>query len=303
MERAKSFATKHRIEYAYDSLSKMLQNQELDVVYIATPNSVHAQQTIEAAYAGKHVLCEKPMALTVRDAELMIEACNKNKVRLGVDFQNRYHPAHIEAQRNIQSGMVGKIYLAKAQYCSDRFRGYWRKHKGWRNDPIMAGAGALVNSGVHPIDLLRFLVRSEIEEVRALTDEKLPKYPVDDMVYVIMEFENGMRAVVISGILVPRSDNDVVLYGSKAKITCKGTVGVRLQGEFLLEGNSLNTRMVFSTDDPMSALYTPVVEAFNKCIDENTEPEISGYDGLKMVRIVDAILESSRQDRTIKITR
>jgi predicted dehydrogenase len=167
----------------------------------------------------------------------------------------------------------------------------------------MAGAGALANSGVHPIDLLRFLVGSEIEEVRALTDEKPPEYPVDDMVYTILKFQNGMHGVVISGILVPRSDNDVVLYGSKAKITCKGTVGVRLEGEFLLESDCLDTRMVFSVDDPISALYTPVIEAFNKCIEENTEPEISGYDGLEMVRIMNAILESSRQGRAIKITR
>jgi len=167
----------------------------------------------------------------------------------------------------------------------------------------MAGAGALVNNGVHPLDLLRFLVGSEVEEVRALTDEKPPKYPVDDMVYVIMEFQNGMHGVVISGILVPRSDNDVVLYGSKAKITCKGTVGVRLQGEFLLESDSLNIRIIYSTSDPIIDLYIRTVEAFNKCIQENTEPEVSGYDGLEMVRIVDAILESSHQDRTIKIVR
>ena len=303
VEQVKTFATKHEIEKTHNSLEKMLEDPEVDVLYIATPNSFHAQQTIQAAEAGKHVLCEKPLALTVRDAELMIEACNKNKVKLGVDFQNRYHPAHIEARRNIQSGVGGEITLAKAQCCCGYFRGYYRICNGWRNDPRIAGAGALVNAGVHPIDLLRFLLGSEIEEVRALTDEEAPHRPVDDMVYIIIKFENDMYGVVIAGILVPRSDNDVVLYGNKAKITCKGTVGVRLEGEFLLESESLNTRMTFPTDDPMPALYARVVEAFGKCIEENTEPEVSGYNGLEMVRITNAILESSRQGKGFKIVR
>jgi len=101
----------------------MLEDPELDVLYIATPHGLHAQQTILAAKAGKHVLCEKPMALTVPDCELMIQACDKNKVKLGIDFQNRYHPAHREAHRYIQSGMVGEINVAKAQSLTGEYGG------------------------------------------------------------------------------------------------------------------------------------------------------------------------------------
>jgi len=298
LERAKSFAAKHGVERAYDSLEKMLEAPELDVLYIATPNSLHVEQTIQAARAGKHVLCEKPMALTVPDGERMIQACTDNKVKLGVNFQNRYHPAHIEARHLIQSGAIGEISVAKAQFCVGAFRGYW---SGWRNDPSMAGSGALGGAGVHPIDLLRFLLASEVEEVRALTDEEPPRYPIDDMVYVILRFENRVDAVVISGILVPRSDNDVVLYGSEAKITCKGTIGMSLEGELLVEGESLDMKMNFPTAEPVPALYISVIEAFNKCIAENTEPNISGYDGLQMVKVADAILQSSRQGKAIKI--
>ena len=305
MERAKSFAAKYRVERYYDSLEKMLGDPELNVLFIATPNSQHAQQTIQAAEAGKHVLCEKPMALTVPDCELMIQACNKNKVKLGIDFQVRYHPAHIEARRYIQSGMVGEINVAKAQMCSGHDRGHWkgRGWQGWRNDPSIGGAGALVGMGVHAIDLLRFLLDSEVEEVRALTDEEPPRYPVDDMDYVIIKFESGVHGVVISGVLAPRSDNDLVLYGSKAKITGKGTVESSLLGELLVEGDSFNMRMTFPCDDPIPALYTRLLEAFNRCIEEDTKPEVSGHDGLEMVRVVNAILESSRQGKAIKITR
>jgi len=115
MELAESFAASYGVERAYDSLEKMLKDPELDVLLIATPNNFHAEQTIQAAEAGKHVLCEKPMALTVPDCERMIEACKKNKVKLAVDFQNRFHPAHVEARRLIEAGMIGEITVVKAE--------------------------------------------------------------------------------------------------------------------------------------------------------------------------------------------
>ncbi len=299
IERAKAFAAKHNAKRAYDSFEKMLEDPELDVLYVATPNNLHAVQTIQAAKAGKHVYCEKPMALTVADCELMIKTCNDNKVKLGMDFQNRFHPAHVEAKRYIKSGEAGEINVVKAQYAHGRGRG--TRRGGWRNDPEMAGAGALVGTGVHPIDLLKFLLESEITEVRALTDERPPEFPVDDMSYVILSFASGVTGVVISGMLVPRSDDDCVIYGSKMKITCKGTVGMPLRGELLIEGDSVNLRMVFPAEDPIPVLYIKAVEAFNKSILENTTPPSSGEDGLEMVRVVDAIQESSRKGRAVKV--
>ncbi|MFC1943698.1 Gfo/Idh/MocA family protein [Chloroflexota bacterium] len=299
MERAKEFATKHGVERAYDSFEKMLDDPKVDVVYVATPNNLHAQYTIQAAEAGKHVLCEKPMALTETECEHMIEACNKNKVKLGIDFQLRYHPAHAEAHRLIQDGKIGEIYVVKAQYCHGFMHGHWEGT--WRDEPNITGAGALSAIGVHPIDLLRFLLDSEVEEVHALCAIQTPYHIVDEMVYAILKFRNGVHGVVIAGLLAPRSDNDVVLYGSQAKITCKGTVGMPLQGELLVEGDVINLRMAFPTNDLTPGNYIRVVEAFNNCIEENTELDISGYNGLQMVRISNAILESSHQGKAVRI--
>jgi len=300
-ELAREFATKHGAERAYDSLDKMQEDSEIDVLYIATPHNVHAQQAIQAAEAGKHVLCEKPIALTVADGELMIEAFNRSKVKLGVCCQERYHPAHIEARRYIESGIAGEINVVKAQFCRGNRRGASR---GWRNDPNIAGAGALYGQAIHPIDLLRFLLDSEVEEVRALTDEEPPRYPVDDMVYVIIKFENGVHGMLLSGVLAHRSDNDAVLYGSKAKITCKGTIGAPGRGHFgelLVDGDSLNLTMTFPMDNPLTYRMTRIIEDFNKWIEEGIEPQITGYNGLQMVKIANAILESSRQGRAVKI--
>lgn len=300
LDRAKAFAAGHKVKRSYDSFREMLKDPELDALYIATPNSLHAEQTIQAAEAGKHVLCEKPMALIVADCERMIEACHKNGVKLGIDFQNRHHPAHVEASRLMVSGEVGPVTLATAQYCHGRVGpGY----QGWRADPEMAGAGALMGTGLHTIDLLRFVLGSEIAEVRALTDEDRPSRPIDDMDMVILEFENGVHGLTISGIRVPRSYNNLVIYGSKARITGVNTVGMPLQGELLVEGDGRRMRMEFEDEHPMSGCYMVQVEAFNKCIEENKEPNASGRDGLEMVRVANAVLESSRQRKAVKIER
>ena len=162
-----------------------------------------------------------------------------------------------------------------------------------------------MGQGVHCVDLLRYLLDSEVTEVRALTDEEPPHRPVDEMFYAILKFENGAHGTVIAGILPPRSDNDVVQYGSKAKVTGKGTVGrpVDNLGELLVEGDSLNVRMTFPTDEPLLARNIRVIEAFNKWIEGDAEPSISGYNGLQMVKVANAILESSRQGKAIKLKR
>jgi len=115
-ERASAFAAKHQAEKNYDNLEKLFADPDVQIVYISSPNNLHAPHTIQAAKAKKHVLCEKPMTLTVEDSESMIRACRENGVKLGVDLQCRHHPAHEEAKRLIDSGAAGEITLITAQY-------------------------------------------------------------------------------------------------------------------------------------------------------------------------------------------
>ena len=298
MERAKSFGYKHGVKSTYDSFERMLKDPELEVVYIASPNNLHAQHAIQAAKSGKHVLCEKPMAIKESECEQMIEACQRNNVKLGVNFQNRYHPAHVKIRNLIQEGKVGEIYVARAQYCSGYVYGHWQ---GWRNDPDVAGAGALMGLGLHPIDLVRYVMGSDVEEVQSIFVIQTPYHKVDEMVYATLKLQNGAYCNLVSGILAPRSDNDLVLYGTQAKVTSRGTLGMQLQGELLVEGDSINIKMSFPVEDPITGNYVRVVEAFNKCIEENNEPDISGANGLQMTKITNAILQSSREGKSVKL--
>jgi len=296
MDRAKTFAAKHGGR-AYDSLDKMLKDPELDVLYVCTPNNLHAQNTIQAAEAGKHVFCEKPMTLTLEDAERMIKACEKNKVKLGVNYQHRLNPPHVEARRYIQSGTVGKIILLKAQLCGITT---W---KGWHRDPSMTGAGTLMGHGIHCVDQFRHFLDSEVTEVRAMTDEELPDRPVDEMFFAILKFATGAHGMVVTGIHVAPWDNDVILYSSKARIICKRTMGRAFNdlGELFVDSDSVHVKMTFPTADFNLDNKIRAVESFTKSIEENTEPFSSGYNGMQMVKITSAILESSRGGKAVKI--
>lgn len=296
--RGTAFAAKHGIARSYDSYHEMLSDPEVEVVHIVTPNHLHARQTIEAAEAGKHVLCEKPMSLTIEDGELMIEACRKNNVKLGVGFQNRHHPAHMQARRLISSGEAGDITLVTVQNNHP-----WMDFhlSGWRADPAIAGGGSLMGMGAHCIDLLRFFLAQEVEEVSAISDAKWIDKPLEETILINLKFENGPFGSVIAGFHVPRPYNDVVIHGTKARIRGVDTLGMPMKGHLQVTTDSSKTE--YSFPESITGKYVHEIETFNRCLEEDTEPSVSGIDGLEMVRLTLSILESAKQQRSIRIKR
>ncbi|MDB5807256.1 MAG: oxidoreductase domain protein [Betaproteobacteria bacterium] len=301
LDSAQAFAAKNEIAAAYDTLDAILADPQVDAVYIATPNHLHPEQAVAAARAGKHVMCDKPMALEVADCERMIEAAERHGVRLGVVFQNRYHPAHIAARQQAQAGVLGEVQYASAQLCVGRPRGHW---KGWRLDPAAAGSGAIVGQAVHPVDLLRYLMDSEVTEVQCMSDQKMPERPVDDMCYALLRFANGAHATVVAGTVVPRSANDVVLHGSAARIACRSTLGTPPPGarqSLSVEGDAAELNQDHSASNSLQR-FAAMFADFQACITEGREPAISGRNGLQMVKIANALLESSLHGKTVRIS-
>jgi 1,5-anhydro-D-fructose reductase (1,5-anhydro-D-mannitol-forming) len=298
-EKARSFASKHDVGFIAASLEALLESADIEAVYIAIPHKYHAKVAIQAAQAGKHIICEKPMALNVSDAEKMIKAAEKNKVKLGICYNSRYHPAHVEARRLIQTGAAGEIRLATVQ------GGSHITFKGWRLDPDMAGSGALTGPGIHCIDQLRFMLDSEVTEVQASMDFE-PSYPgIDDMVYAVLKFAGGSRGTVASGIRIPRPDNHTIFYGSKAKIMCKDTGGLLPHGigELIVTDSSISTATSYPVAYPSLVKSVSAIEAFNNWVERDVEPFITAANGLEMVKVTSAIVESARTGKTIKISR
>lgn len=301
MGRARAFAQKHGDCRSYDSYTDLLEAPDIDVVYIATPNSLHAEQTIQAARAGKHVLCEKPMALSVADACAMIEACDKAGVKLGIAFQNRHHPAHQEARRLVASGEAGQVVLATAQYSHDFPRQVpWA---GWRNDPAMAGGGGLMGMGVHALDLLRFVLGQEAGEVTAFSDADAAAGRVDSNVTCLLRFENGSSAFASSCLHLPHSKNDLVIYGSRLRMEARGTIGMPWQGDLSVTQGKQSTVTSFPCENPLFDLYVRLVEDFNRSIQQNSAPLASGHDGLALVRLAEAIIRSAHERKAVRVSR
>ncbi|MBI2871895.1 MAG: Gfo/Idh/MocA family oxidoreductase [Chloroflexi bacterium] len=297
--RAEVFAREHGVARAYTSYEELLRDPEVSVVYVATPNALHAEQACQAAQAGKHVLCEKPMALTVADAEGMLRACESAGVKLGVTLQNRFHPAHQEMRRRIRQGEAGELLLLLGEYS----RALLRPVSAWKTDPSLAGGGAVMGLATHVLDLFRFLTGQEVEEVRAQADSPGWGQPVDDLVLAALKFSGRLRASMVSGYYVPRALNSVVVYGTRARLVGLGTVGMDLRGSLLVEGEEGSIRQEFADEDAALGNYVRMVQQFVRAVEEGTGPEASGEDGLELVRIVDAVRESARTGRAVSLRR
>ncbi len=296
-QRAASFAAKHGAEESYDSYEALLANPAVDVVYVATPHSLHREYVLRAAEAGKHVMCEKPMALTVPDAQSMVETCRRAGVMLGVCFQGRQHPAHVEARRLVAVGRIGDVLMVRAQYASFSTANW----EGWRADPAVGGAGTLMGLGLHPLDQIRFVTGQEPVEVTAMMDTPDPDRTVDLDVALLLRLSNGAFAVVNSSRRLPRAHNDLTVYGSKARVSTQGTVGMQFRGSLEVVGDDISLHAEYPDPDPVTGLYAAMIRDFSASVLEGRAPAATGEDGLAMTRLAEAVLQSVRQGRAVRL--
>ena len=291
--RGKAFAEKFGAEHAYTSYDEMLRNPGVSVVAIHTPNSLHAEQAIAAARAGKHVFCDKPLATNTADAEKIVTECEKAGVKLGVNFHNRFLPGFNDAKAIVASGEIGKPILVEVEASPGNRPG--GTLSSWRVDPKMAGLGATMSIGVHIYDVLRHILSSEIEEVTAIFDK--PRGEVEEMSLATFRFGNGTLAQVAIYENAPNPHNNFVIYGSKGRIAGKGMTRSRFAGEMeVLTESGTNIRKF----DVVNAHADSVAE-FSHALLEGREPSPSGFDGLQSVRLTDAMARSAWEGVHVKL--
>lgn len=201
----KEAALRYGYEGYYTDWREMLKNDRIQLFHNGGPNDAHAEPCIEAAKLGKHILCEKPLARTAKEAAAMLEAVTKAGVKHAVAFNYRFVPAIRQAKELIDSGRLGQIYHFRAVYLQEWIMPHYGTPHIWRLDKSVAGSGALGDLGAHIIDLGRFLV-GEFRNVSALTrtfiperpggDGKMKKVDVDDAFVSAIEFENGAIGTV-----------------------------------------------------------------------------------------------------------
>jgi len=303
LERARAFADKHGARRAYDDFDRMLGDPDVQVVYIASPNALHADQATRAAAAGKHVFVEKPMALTVADCERMIAAARDAKTQLGVGFHLRTHPGHQRLREIVRGGGLGRIALATAAW-NRGTRGQAAPpprppRQQWWEDPALAGAGVFMATGVHCCDLLAYVLGKEITHVAAMTDAN-DASPLEELVAMLLRFEDGSVATLTTSRRVPDwTDNGISVHGSDGRGSVRRGIDVNLTGELEIATNADSSRERYD-DDPI-ALYRREVEAFNDAVRGLGEPAATGADGLRAARVTVAMVESHRGGRTVRI--
>ena len=274
---------------------------DVDAVYIASPPGAHLEQTLACARAGKHVLCEKPLALAVSDAEAMVAACARAGVRLGTAFMMRFHAQHQAARQLVRDGALGRPVFARAQLSC----WYPPIAGAWRQDPALGGGGSLMDMGGHCLDLLEMFF-GPVKAVSCFTSRAVHSYASEDSAVATLQFANGALGSVDAFFCMPdeASQNRLELYGSLGSILAQGTIGQGAQGEmtaFLKDDagvyDAQQTRTAnggFRISPPPVNPYRAEIEEFSQAILENRAPSNSDGLGLQSQRVLAACYESAR---------
>lgn len=277
--RARSVADKFSIPNAFSDFEAFLKS-DIDCVYIGSANQNHYSQVIQAAKHGKHILCEKPIAMNSSQAEEMIQACSNNNVYLAVNYIHRHHPLVVKAKEIIEKGLVGKIVSINVHFNIDYApNGNFRFYKE-------CGGGALRDIGTHAIDLLRFF-GGEIVNIDGVMDNIVYKSEVDDFSAAIVRFADGGYGYFNASFNVKKGINRIEILGYNGALSIENLIGrkgttpgklvINLQGEakkaFRKRGNKL--------------LYA--LRSVQKSFLNDKEPQVTGVDGLINLRLIEEL--------------
>lgn len=290
---------------AADSLDALLA-MDLDAVYIASPPDVHREQTLACARAGRHVLCEKPLALRVTDAEAMQSGCERAGVRLGTALMMRFHAQHRAALDLLRTGRLGRPVFARAQLSC----WYPPITGAWRQDRARGGGGALMDLGGHCIDLLEMFF-GPARSVSCAANQIVHSYPVEDGAVVTLQFADAALGVVDTFFCMPdeASRNRLELYGSQGSILAEGTIGQGAGGQMIarLGGGAAGYDAKqerpagegTAIAPPPVNLYRAEIEEFSQAILEDREPANHGRLGVRSQHVLAACYESAATGRTV----
>ena len=277
--RARDFAERHGAaspQPAYADLDALLADPELDAVIIASADALHAEQCIAAAGAGKHVLCEKPMATTAADAERMAAACRAAGVRLGIAYHMRWHRGHRDLAAAAHAGRFGVLRHMRAQWSMRA-----PDDSNWRARSEVGRWWGLAAVGTHCLDQVRWYMLPSCGEIVRLTPvitRNVFRGPHDETALLALEFESGATAEICTSVLFD-APKRMEVYGSEGHALFEDTLGRYGTGRILThEGEQ-----AFEPVDP----YTGEVEDFAAAVLEDRDPEVSGEEGARNVALLE----------------
>jgi predicted dehydrogenase len=275
--------------YSYEEMDRIRENKAIDAVYVALPNSMHAEYTIRSAKAGKHVLCEKPMSTSVKDAKAMIAACDAAKVKLMIAYRLHYEPTTRRAIQLVRGGALGKVQSIVSA------NGFNESAGEWRLDKALSGGGPLLDVGIYCLNATRYLTGEEPAKfagVVSTIDQDGRFRTVEENTSWTQQFPSGIEASCTTtyGAQMPGFYR---VYGSKGwlQVDNFGYEGLRLTADYRGEGGTVTLDELNPEKDPEQ--FVRQVDHFSECVRTGRTPDTPGEEGLRDMESMQAIYKSA----------
>jgi UDP-N-acetyl-2-amino-2-deoxyglucuronate dehydrogenase len=285
----------------YEDVTELFKNDRIDVVCICTPSGFHANIAIEAAKAKKHIIVEKPIALTLKDTDAIIEACEENNVKLSVVHPNRFRPAIIALRKIMEDGKLGKLSHANATVRWNRNQAYYDQAP-WRGTKTLDG-GVLMNQAIHNLDLLIWLV-GDIKEVFSMNATRLRKIEAEDVSTGLVRFKNGALGVIEAATTIyPKNlEETISVFGEFGTIKIGGKTANLIehwQVESMDESEITQLIEQIKADPFGKPGHQWIVEDMIQAIEGDREPLVTGEDGRKALELVLKLYESAKDNKAV----
>lgn len=289
---------------AYSSIDELLAREDINVVSICTESGNHLEPAMAAARAGKHVITEKPLEVTLDRADQLIAVCRSEGVKLGCIFQNRFKPGYLRLKEAVEQGLLGKLLLANAYIKWYRDPSYYSS-SAWKGTLSGDGGAALINQGIHTIDLLLDIMQ-EVESVFGQVKTVVHNIEGEDLGVALLKFKNGALGTIEGGTsLYPGYPERLELFGENGSIILEGGEIAAWNIKGMEKPEDQPRAAQSGSSDPMAIdfrLHMMQINDMVEAILENREPIVNGESARKSLALIQAIYQSSKENSMILLS-
>jgi 1,5-anhydro-D-fructose reductase (1,5-anhydro-D-mannitol-forming) len=293
-DRAAQYAGKHNIPKSTTDIDALVEDKDIDAVYVSTTNELHRDQVFAATAAGKHVLCEKPLALTLADARAMVAECRKRGVVMGTNHHLRNAATHRAMRDAIKAGRIGKPLFARVFHAV-----YLPPHlQGWRIEKPNAGGGVILDITVHDADTLRFVLDDEPQSVTAMAScSGMAQAGLEDGVMGVIRFSNGLLAQFHDAFTTKYATTGFEVHGDQGSLIARDCMTQAPRGDVLLRSAAGEEALKLDHEK----LYVRSVRLFQGAVEGRGAPSATGEDGVKSLSVAISTLEAARSGAAASI--
>lgn len=297
-ELAWELAQKYGVRNVYTDYAEMLAS-EIDAVVICTPNFAHCENAVQAAKAKKHILVQKPFAMSLDEADRMIQAASENRVILQAAFFERFYSHFIKVRELLQSGVIGRPLVLRTQFSHTGIDKFWFPKTDWFHDKNKSGGGPVGDLGAHHFDLIRFMTGSEVERISANTCQMLETGEIEDNASVTLTLQNGMMAQLFLSFTTvgPKGYcyESMEIYGDKGSILCRARQGLPPQILVAFKDSADFEEIPYETKDA----WVDMESHFIDCVLNHKKPITTGEDGKICLSVIKKCYQSAESGETV----